>query len=225
LCIYHRDKDRLYKQNDFTRIIMAAVALPFAQLDAIKQQTHYTQKIPMAMDWIIESALEADGSLRIHDGTDVGHHASKSGPMANCFVNDDGVGVSLIACWRATGQTKYRDAAIRYGHWWLSTEVFPETYAAVPSALLFFLDLYRLTGDERYLKKSQLYAERVLSLQHLDEKDSRVHGGFIGHDGEKNIVPSDFISLRTTMYSMMALCKIAARDESQWNMAYSAFGW
>ncbi|MCE9613606.1 MAG: glycoside hydrolase family 88 protein [Lentisphaerae bacterium] len=225
LCIFHREGDRLLKLNDFTRIIMAAVALPFAQIDAIRGRQHYTAKIPMAMDWAFGTVLQADGSLRLTDGTSVGHHAAKSGPLAGCFTNDDGLGVALIACWRATGEDKYRAAALRYGDWWLATEVVPETYSALPSAMLFFLDLYRLTGDARYLRKTEVYAEKVLALQVRNETNPRINGGFAGHDGEKDIVPTDYISLRTTMYAMMALCKMAATGESQWNMAYSAFGW
>ena len=225
LCIFHRESDRLFKVNDFTRIIMASVALPFAQFDAITKKRHYTQKIPMAMDWALGTVLTADGSLRITDGTNVGHHASKTGPLADCFTNDDGLGVSLIACWRATGDEKYRAAVMKYGEWWLATRVFPETYSALPGAMLFFLDMYRLTGDARYLEKTGVYAEKVLALQYLDESNPRLHGGFAGHDGDKDIVPLDFISLRTTMYAIMAFCKMAARDESRWNMAYSAFGW
>ncbi len=225
LCIFHRENDRLMKLNDFTRIIMAAVALPFAQLDAVRGYAHYTAKLPMAMDWALDSVLQPDGSLRLTDGTDVGHHAAKDGPLAGCFTNDDGLGVALIACWRATGDDKYRAAALRYGAWWLGTEIFPDTYAALPSAMLFFLDLYRLTGDARYLRKTEVYAERVFALQAVDADDPRTYGGFAGHDGEPDIVPTDFISLRTTMYAIMAFCKMAAATDDQWNLAYSAFGW
>ncbi|MDA0989162.1 MAG: hypothetical protein O3A51_00230 [Verrucomicrobia bacterium] len=225
LCIFHRDGDRLFKLNDFTRIIMAAVALPFAQLDAIRNQRHYTNKIPMAMDWALHTVLRPDGSLGLTDGTDVGHHAAKDGPLAGCFTNDDGFGIALIASWRSTGDEKYLAAVRRYGDWWLANDLFPDTYAALPSALLFFLDLYRATGDERLLKKSELYAEKVLALQYLDAANPRLHGGFVGHDGEPETVPTDIISLRTTMYAMMALSKMAAADESQWSLAYSAYGW
>lgn len=225
LCVFHREKDRLLLCNDFTRIIMAAVALPFAQLDVLRGRPHYASKIPMAMDWLTATAFEADGSLRIHDGAKAGHHAAPTGPLAHCFVNDDGAGVALLAAHRATGNEGYRATALRYGEWWLRAEVFPETYAAIPCAMNFFLDMARFTGDRRYVDKCVVYAERLLPWQHLAPGDPRVHGGFRGHDGEKDIVPIEFISLRTTMYAMMALSKMAARTEAEWPMCYSAFGW
>ena len=223
--VYHREGGRLRNLNDFTRFMMTVVSLPFAQFDAIRGRKHYTEKIPMAMDWLVENGIEQDGSLRIHDGTDVGHHAPKDGPMAGCFVNDDGIGIALIACCKATGDEKYRETVLRYGEWWLGTEAFPPTYSAVPSALIFLLDMFRFTGDRRYIDKSVQYAEKVLTMQYLNEADEALHGGFIGHDGDDRVVPEETISLRTTMYAILALSKIAASSEAQWNMSYSAFGW
>ena len=142
---------------------------------------------------------------------------------------------TLFQCFRQlhfTGKEKYREAALRNGGWWLALDRFPETHASVPAALNYFLDLYRLTGDRRFLEKSGPYIEKVLESQCLNPENRAAHGGFRGHDlageREKKIHTAgamDYVSHRTTMYAMMALAKIAARSEKEWNMAYSAFGW
>jgi len=219
--------------NDFSRLMLSAVALAFAQHDALTGEARYGRFIPAVMDWVIDNCLEADGALRMHDGTQVGHHAVASGPLAGCFTNDDGVGIAWIASWRATGAEKYRQAALRNGEWWLRLPGLPETHASVPAGLLYLLDLYRLSSDRRYLDKSLPYIEHVLARQCRRPDRADVDGGFAGHDGtgdkreagHDSADPLDYISHRTTMYSMLALAKVAARDEAEWNIAYSAFGW
>ncbi|OGS35662.1 MAG: hypothetical protein A2293_01575 [Elusimicrobia bacterium RIFOXYB2_FULL_49_7] len=219
--------------DDFSRLMLSAAVLVLAQLDALTGEKRYTRHIPTFMDWVIEKSLEKDGALKIHDGTDVSHHAVKAGPLAGCFTNDDGAGVAMIAAWRATGSERYRVSALRNGEWWLKLPSLPETYASIPSALNTLLDLYRLSGDQRYLDKSLPYLEKVLSMQHLDPSDERTHGGFCGQDlssgRESKIHTStngmDYISHRTTLYAMMALAKAACVAENQWNLAYSGFGW
>ena len=46
---------------------MAAVALPFAQFDAIQKTSKYGAKIAAALDWVLAHSFEPDGSLRLHD--------------------------------------------------------------------------------------------------------------------------------------------------------------
>lgn len=218
--------------NDFSRLMLSSMALSLAQIDALTGKKKYAAFIPKYLDWVIDSALEKDGALKMHDGTNVGHHAVRTGPLAGCFTNDDGVGVALIAAFRATGEEKYREAALRNGEWWLNLPGLPETYASIPAGLNFLLDLHRFTGDKRYLDKSAPYLERTLQLQVRETDTPLAQGGFRGHDLEGkreteafSAGPENYISHRTTMYSMMALAKAAARSEGEWNLAYSGFGW
>jgi rhamnogalacturonyl hydrolase YesR len=226
------DNDRGSVNDDFARLMLAAMALPLAQLYTITGESRYASAIPAVMDWVIENSLDPDGALRIHDGAEVSHHAVMDGPFANCFTNDDGVGVALVSAFRATGDEKYREAANRNGRWWRSINQFPDTYASIPAVLLFLLDMYRFTDEKDYLKASMPYIEKVLEMQHLDKAHPKVHGGFLGHDlcgdRERAIHTAEmdnYISHRTTMYAMMALAKVAASSEAEWNIAYSAFGW
>ena len=230
--VWIKDNDRGSVNNDFSRIMFASAAMAFLQLDALTGKARYAGKVPAVMDWVIENSLEKDGALKMHDGTDVGHHAVNSGPLAGCFTNDDGTGVAIVAAARVTGKAKYRDAAERYGNWWLRLNQMPETHASVPAALLLLLDFYRLTGDKRFVEKSVPYIEKVLAFQCNDAANPGAHGGFRGHDmtGKRendyflNTPGGEIVSHRTTMYAMLALTKAAA-TEQEWNLAYSGFGW
>jgi hypothetical protein len=69
-------------------------------------------------------------------------------------------------------------------------------------------------------------------MQYLNPKNPQGHGGFMGLDmegGRERAMwkskPGDYVSHRTTMYAMLALAKVAAEKEEDWNIAYSAFGW
>lgn len=224
------ERSRGSVNNDFSRLMLSSMAMVFAQLDGLLGKTVYAPRIPDALDWVLEHALEPDGALKLHDGTSVGHHAVQSGPLADCFTNDDGVGVALIAAYRATNNEQYREAACRNGRWWLALDGLPDTYASVPAALLFLVDMARFTGERAYVEKATPYIERVLTMQHLDPAVPAVHGGFRGEDvvggREKALLraePGEYISHRTTMYSMLALAKVAAETPAEWNMAYSGF--
>ena len=232
--IWHKyENDRGSVNNDFSRIMLGAVSLVFSQLDTLLDQKKYTLVIPRLLDWIVDVALEPDGALKIHDGTDVGHHAIQHGPYANCFTNDDGAMISLMAAYRVTGNEKYKEAALRNANWWLKVDTVVQPYASTPAILLNLLDFYRFTGNDAFLEKSEDYIEKVLALQIKDSEDSHALGGFRGHDYSNQkeidyfdgIDPYDIVSHRTTMYAMLSLAKVAAEDESQWNLAYSAFGW
>jgi hypothetical protein len=230
--LWHREGDRADVHNDFSRLMLAAAPLPFAQLDALSGRRRYVPAVLGVLDWVLEHAMEPDGAIKLRDGTPVGHHAVRSGPLADCFTNDDGVGVALIAAHRATGAEKYAEAARRNGGWWLAMDGFPDTFASVPAGLLFLIEMARFTGEEAYVRKAIPYIERVLSMQHRDPERPELHGGFKGHDvvGDRERAllgsePADCISHRTTMYAMMALAKVAASSDAEWNIAYSAFGY
>lgn len=230
--IWHLENSRGSVNDDFSRLMLAAVALPFAQLDALTGRKSYTPAILGMLDWVLERAMEPDGAIKIHDGTHVGHHAVQQGPLKDCFTNDDGVGIGLIAAYRATGQEKYREAVERNGRWWLGMKGFPDTYASIPAGLLFLVEMARFTGDKAYIEKAFPYIDRVLSMQNHDSQNPRLNGGFKGQDiiGDRDRAllkcdPKDCISHRTTIYAMMALAKVAAEKESEWNIAYSAFGY
>lgn len=231
--VWIKEHDRGSVNNDFSRIMFASAAMTFLQLDALTGKPRYACKVGAVMDWVIDHSLEPDGAMKMHDGTDVGHHAVNSGPLAGCFTNDDGTGVAIVAAARATGNPKYREAAERYGNWWLRLNQMPETHASIPAALLLLLDFYRLTGNKAFVEKSVAYIEQVLALQHLEPATPSAHGGFRGHDmtGKRekdyfrNTDGAEIISHRTTMYAMLALSKAAAETDKQWNLAYSGFGW
>jgi hypothetical protein len=218
--IMHLENGRGIVSNDFSRLMLAAAVLPLAQLDALTGKTAYAPSALRMRDWVVDHALEPDGAIKIHDGTRVGHHAVQNGPLADCFTNDDGVGIALIAAYHATGQEKYREAVERNGRWWLAMKGFPDTFASVPAGLLFLVEMARFTDDKAYIDKALPYIERVLSVQHHSPYDPIRNGGFKGHDiadnREKALLKTDagdYISHRTTMYAMMALAKVATEKD------------
>jgi DUF1680 family protein len=226
------DGRRKESDNDFTKICMSAEGLIWSQLDTLVGRKKYSPYTGESMDYIRDTLLKADGALRVADNARVDHHVSRSGALNGCFTNDDGFGVSLIAAFRVTGDKKYKEAALRYGNFWATMDDLPATYASLPAVLLFLLDMYRFTGEEKYLKKSETYIAATLKLQHRQPEKPLLHGGFKGHEfgdaREEKEYPGDsldYLCLRTAMYAVIALAKAAAEKEEQWNAAYSGFGW
>ncbi len=220
--------------KDWGRVVISAEALMFSQLNKLLGEERYSREAFDSIDWVIENLLGSDGSMKNRDeyNSAMAHHVIQDGPFTNVITNDDGFGVALIAAYRVKGDEKYREAALRYGKWWLEQKEMPPKYSSITSVFNFLLDMYRFTGDSAYAEKALAYMERTLELQSINPGVPEVHGGFRGHEcscsEEEELYPGDplnYISLRTTMYAMMALGKVAAENEDQWNCAYSGFGW
>ena len=207
-----------------------AGALVFAQLYGITGHKPYLTRgcIPWA-DKILREHVRPDGALGVPQPAENTHHLVNQGQLAGVYVNDDGVGEALLCAYAVTGKRKYLDAAVGFADFWADvTEELP-LLAAHASVALFLADVYRLTRDRKYLPKIEEYARRILSLQCLKTKDPMLRGCFIGEDMatsyDKKSQPMDYVDLRITSYSLIALAKIAARAPAQWGCAYSCFGW
>ena len=173
--------------------------------------------------------IRPDGALGVPETTENSHHVVSGGHLAGVYVNDDGVGVALLCAHAVTGKRKYLDAAVAFADFWTRVEERLPTFASNASVALFLADVYRLTGDRRYLPKIEEYTRQTIALQCLKTKDAFLRGGFIGEDMakhyDKRSEPADYVDLRITSYALIALSKIAARRPSEWGCAYSCFGW
>jgi len=205
-----------------------AGALVFAQMYALTGNKAYLTRglVPFA-NRIIKDYVRADGALGSRVPDQNNHHMTKDGELAGVFINDDGLGVALLAAYAVTGDIRYRDAAIGAADFWTRLTTAPDRLAVFPSVALFLSDVYRLTGDRKYLPRIAEYARKTISLQYLSSKESLLHGCFIGEDMAKhydpNSCPTDYVDLRITSYALIALSKIAAKEPSQWGCSYSCF--
>lgn len=85
-----------------------AGVLPFAQLYGITGERRYLTHgaIPWA-DTIRERHVRADGALGQARCRENSHHMVSDGPLAGVYVNDDGLGVALLAVYAVTGRKAY----------------------------------------------------------------------------------------------------------------------
>jgi len=204
-------------------------ALVMAQLFAITGKREYLTRavIPWA-DTLLEKHIRADGALGQEKSEENSHHVVNQGPLAGVYINDDGASVALLGAYAVTRKTKYLDAAVGCADFWTRVETELPALAANPAVALFLMDVYRLTGDRKYLATIERYVRLTLSLQ-CKSRDSRLRGCFIGEDMarryDKRSKPTDYVDLRITAYALIALSKIAAKDSREWGCSYSCFGW
>ena len=212
-------------------IMYAAGALILAQLAKLTGRKDYIRRgaAPM-MDIVLDTCLLDNGAFGYRGlGKVKTHHAGHSGLLNDVIVNDDGLGAGLLCTYAMTGKRKYLDAAVNCGRFWTETTGEPEMLAAYSSTSLFLSDLYRLTGDKRYVETIERYTARTIEGQCIELDDALIHGGYLGEDMaahyDQQTVPTDYVDLRTTSYTLIAFAKIAAKRSSQWGCAYSCFGW
>jgi len=218
-------QERVKPQDAFC---FAVGALIFAQLHALTGRSAYRARALAWTDDALAKHVRADGAVGAEQLSGDPIHGVSQGPYAGVYVNDDGVGVTLLSAYAIGRQRRHLDAAVRWADWWLRVAGPPPKLAAHPAALLFLSDVYRLTGDARYLAKIEELAQATLALQ-CRARDPLLHGAFIGEDMaqvyDKRSKPEDYVDLRITSYALIALAKLAARTPAQWGCAYSCYGW
>ena len=217
------------KQGD--HFCLYAGALVFAQMYALTGNKAYLTRglIPFA-NRILKNYVRADGALGVLIPDLNNHHMTKDGELAGVFINDDGLGVALLAAHAVTGDVRYRDAAVGAADFWTRVTTTPDRLAVFPCVALFLSDVYRLTGDRKYLPRIAEYAAQTVALQHLSPHEPFLHGCYEGEDlaavrYDKTTKPLDYVDLRMTAYALIALSKIAATKPNQWGCAYSCYGW
>lgn len=217
----------------FDHFCFYAGALMFAQLYGLTGDRRYLEQgvMPFA-DRILERYVRADGALAEEATAEAVyqvHHVTRTGKLAGVLVNDDGLGVALLAAYAVTGSPRYRDAAVGAADFWVRAAGNPDRLAAYPAITLFLADVYRLTRDRKYLPLLEAYARETMALQYVALDDPLLHGCLVGEDlaacYDKRSRPRDYVDLRTTSYALIALAKLAARSPAQWGCAYSCFGW
>lgn len=210
------------------RFLYSACAIPWVQCAKVTGKKAYvTRGAGRQIDYVIRELQQADGSYELPKPPRDFHAPFED---RGTIVNDDGIGVSTLCVWRATGKRKYLDSAAAFADWWLNQELdaLPRVYAMYTPMLVFLTDIARATGDARYVDFINDSADRVFDLQIRRDERPLVAGAFRGEDMARTYragsTPDEYISLRSTSYGLLALSKLAAKSARQWGPSYSAFG-
>lgn len=199
-------------------------ALPLAQMYALTGDRRCLECAERLGALILQHTVRSDGAF-ISPRADPIHASGADGVLDN----DDGLCVALVALWKQTGKTAYLDAAVANGDWWIRKGPdLPVTYATLPTVLIIMADLARATNERRFIEYIEAMAARFFALQIVRDERLLVQGAFRGEDMaehyRKGSCPADFISLRSTSYGLLALGKLGAGGQGEWNPAYSGFG-
>jgi hypothetical protein len=198
-------------------------ALPLLQLAALTRETKYTAAAERLGDLILTHLAKPDGRLCAPNS---GHHTSSAD---GALDNDDGIALTLVALYKATGRECYLDAAKANADWWLARREMPQNYSALTLLTMIVADLARATGEKRYVNFLRERAPEVFALQIARDERPLVSGAFRGEDMayhyRQGSQAGDFISLRSTSYGALALGRLACGAEREWSPTYSAFGW
>ena len=208
----------------------AVAAIPLTQYAKVTREKKYVTHMAVPIvDNLIETFLESDGRLVLKSKDPINRHAPVAGDPT--VYNDDGAGIAILAVWKATGKRRYLDAAVAMGDWWLAQDMtaLPPLFALLPCLTIFLADLARATCDARYTQFIETFADRLFKLQVTRDARPVVDGAFQGEDMADDYrpgsSPDQYVCLRATSYGLIALAKLAARRDSDWTAAYSAFGY
>jgi uncharacterized protein YyaL (SSP411 family) len=127
-------------------------------------------------------------------------------------LNDDFAASALIKGYQLLHNKKYLTSAQAYAKWVSEQQLenggfgTPEVEVATSCAPLFLMDLRTVTGDDKYDKTIESSLERLLELQ-ISSDNKMVDGGFLCLDNRCESDPGNWVNIRNTSYSIMALLK------------------
>jgi len=217
-------KDRGPARTMIQRWCDFVAALPLLQLAQVTGEAKYARAAEQFGDHILAHLCRPDGGICAKNS---GHHTSTP---EGYLDNDDGIALALVALATHATKSKYLDAAVANGEWWLRRgQGLPANYSTLPLLTMVMADLARATNDDKYTRFLHAHAAELFNLQVTRDERSLVSGAFLGEDMachyRKGTLPGDYISLRTTSYGALALGRLACGSGKEWNPAYSAFGW
>jgi rhamnogalacturonyl hydrolase YesR len=168
--------------------------------------------VPMlkTVDYYVKNFINDDGSINIYFDRKTGKPGDDDSAWADMHkYNDDFSALGILAAYEVTGDKKYLDSVIKYMNWTVSRQN-PETGGfgtmelSVSSCVgaLNCLNLYLITGDNRFLKSGRK------AMAHLDKyvmdcpDDLRIHGGVLGLNVCEVAEGNDVLCLRVSMYAL-----------------------
>ena len=194
---------------------------------------YYLHKATGKRRYLVEQLRLAEQTLRRFvrdDGAVVTrrldpHHTDPTGAV----LNDDGLMVSLLCAYLASGKEKFLTACLRHARWILDNiRSVPKVLAGLPCMCTFLIELSAVTGQPGYRDwAARMLRAHVLPLQVRNRRDPMSHGAFRGEDepveyyGPARAAKTDFITTRMTCYSALACLKLAGIVGPY----YGALGW
>jgi rhamnogalacturonyl hydrolase YesR len=127
-------------------------------------------------------------------------------------LNDDFAASALLKGYQKLHNNEYLTAVESYAGWVAKQQVDnggfgnPEVEVAASCAPLFLMDLRMVTGDDKYDKVIDRSLERLLELQ-VSSDNKMTDGGFLCLDKNCESDPGNWVNIRNSSYSIMALLK------------------
>lgn len=156
---------------------------------------------PIAKNWDVDKPGERLNGSRIPEGWFNMHR-----------LNDDFAASALLKGYQVLHDKRYLTAVEAYAKWVTAQQLNnggfgnPEVEVAASCAPLFLMDLRTVTGDDKYDNVIKKSLERLLELQ-VSSDDKMVDGGFLCLDKNCESDPGNWVNIRNTSYSIMALLK------------------
>lgn len=197
----------------------------------------YVETMQQILDFYNRHLLAADGSITVirEHGTfkDIDASAdpawAPSGWIAMHKYNDDFGALANLAAWQYTGETGYRDAALRFLGCMLRQQrpdggfgpadwqdAIPAAGGVVMQEMITARRLGALT-DPAFDRSIEAAAGYVLDQQYLTP-GGRFHGAFHGMTGDY-VVDRNFCNTRATGYAVMALLTLASEETYAYKVA------
>ncbi len=184
-------------------------------------------------DTVLERFLDPQGRYKIVwdpdtqtylDGEDAPQH-----PMFWQIMhryNDDFTTIGLLNAYLHYNEDKYLERTRAFADWLISEQTpaggygHPSIASASATCPLLLTDLYKITGEQKYLDSARAAGRHLLSLQETGMQDvPKAHGGLYGDAGDLRRT-REAINIRVTSYSVMAFLKLEGREQGPY---YSVF--
>jgi len=154
------------------------------------------------------------------------HWGMGQGDQKYIMRNDDGIVVTVLAAFKATGNRKYLDSMVRYADWTIVNEPHERPYNAFGIQAANVLDIGKVAGKDYRPWVLDHLKDRCLALQVQGTSNPKADGGFRGEDEEGNTgifggTALDYVVTRVTCYMAGVLLRLSGKG---FGAGFSVFG-
>lgn len=196
-------------------------AIAFWHLYQIKKKPEYRKVILTSVDRMLENQIDNGAFLHIKNKEPIlpkpnHHHGYGEGLERLLLRNDDGLITLILAAYRITKSSVYKNACLKYAEWLLENGAMKRPYCSFPIQASTLLDI----GAEFKQDYSPWVLERLdkqlLKLQVTKTKDKKALGGFCGEDeeGDTGVFKGntlDYVTTRMTCYCAGTLLRLSGK--------------
>lgn len=208
-------------EHNWDACIQWCSAIPFWHLYKIQKNANYKKIILNSTNKMLEYQTDVGAFVhRLEKKPEIpapNHHHGYGKGLDKLFLrNDDGLITLILAAYRITKSSTYKNSCLKYAEWLLANGGMDRPFCSFPVQANTLLDIGKEFGKDYTPWVLEKLDKHLLKLQVTKSKDKRALGGFCGEDeeGDTGIFKGntlDYVTTRMTTYCAGTLLRLSGK--------------